>query len=279
MFQQLNDKNKYKKEKEEHEETKHVNELESPFNLFLRIPDLIDDEKRYIYFLAYSIGKKRVVLWGVYDKRKKEIIIDNACKYAVKNLMGILRQWKFNEYEYTANAVKNQIIKRIRLYLSEMLEDPLPDIKTYEDYEFFKDKVERAEFYNDYDEELLAYFEDKFNVTESNHDYFKKLDEFLGDLLMQIDKYEKELNLKTTDQKLLNKMDKEVRELIEEVVNKFFKELERSKFASKNIMDVISDCPSLDECMSSVFGDDFCAVYFYGDRYFYEDDFSELVLV
>ena len=86
--------------------------LDDPFNLFLRVSDLTNNSS-LIYFYAYSLGKKKVAIWGVYDKNNSEFLIDSACKYSPNDLLQIVNTWKKNDYSYFLNSVRNRISPRM----------------------------------------------------------------------------------------------------------------------------------------------------------------------
>lgn len=85
--------------------------LDSPFNIFLRIED-IEKNNSNIYFYAYSLGKQKIVLWGIYNKENNEFLIDNACQYQPNNLKEIVNSWK-ESYRFTFTAMKNNINSRM----------------------------------------------------------------------------------------------------------------------------------------------------------------------
>lgn len=84
--------------------------LNDPFNVFLRVSDL---EHNNIYFYAYSLGKKKVVLWGIYDRSTNEFLIDQACKYNVNDLKSLLEVWKKQKYSFFFSGVRDRISSRM----------------------------------------------------------------------------------------------------------------------------------------------------------------------
>ena len=61
--------------------------LSSPFNLYFRVDDIIGRGDlsplsiNLVYFYGYSLGKDRIIMWGLYDETTNKFLIDNACKW------------------------------------------------------------------------------------------------------------------------------------------------------------------------------------------------------
>lgn len=93
-----------------------VSPILDPFNLFLRVKDIEKgSDSEFVYFYVYSIGKSKVILWGIYDKMSEEFQIDDACQYDVKYLSDTLKLWQKNGYKYISNQTKNRFGKKIAL--------------------------------------------------------------------------------------------------------------------------------------------------------------------
>ncbi len=86
--------------------------LNSPYNIFLRLKD-IETNSDIIYFYAYSIGKQRAIIWGLYDRTGNQFLIDNACKYSPNDLKIIIDTWKNNKYEFFFTAMRNRVSSRL----------------------------------------------------------------------------------------------------------------------------------------------------------------------
>ncbi len=41
--------------------------------------------------MVHSLGRKKLILWGVYDRERDEIVLDGGCKYRVTQLMVIVK--------------------------------------------------------------------------------------------------------------------------------------------------------------------------------------------
>nr|QBK91440.1 MAG: uncharacterized protein LCPAC302_00600 [Pithovirus LCPAC302] len=89
--------------------------LTDPFNIFLRVAD-IKQGKELIYFYAYSIGKKKVVFWGVYDQSTDEFLVDNSCVFKLGDLSKMIDNWKKHHYEFYFSSVRNRRDRRIHQF-------------------------------------------------------------------------------------------------------------------------------------------------------------------
>jgi len=88
--------------------------LLDPFNIFVRVKDIESDNPQ-VYFYCYSLGKAKVIIWGVYDKDNDQFYIDDACVYNLKYLAETLKIWEGHGYKYAANQTKNRFNKRIAM--------------------------------------------------------------------------------------------------------------------------------------------------------------------
>jgi len=96
-----------------------VEEFKSPLNIYFDLETLLDSDIKIAYFIAYTIGKEKNILWGIYDKVSGKFIFDNGCHYNAKQLFTYTKTWKENNYVYMGNIVKNRIIKRITKHLGQ----------------------------------------------------------------------------------------------------------------------------------------------------------------
>ena len=125
--------------------------LESPYNIFLRLSDL-ESNSDIIYFYAYSMGKQRVIIWGLYDRSNNEFVIDNSCKYHPNDLKIVIDTWKNNKYEYFFTAMKDRKHDRINQYI------------TYED-----DRDKMITLINDFKEIYLEKLISTGLLSNNNH--------------------------------------------------------------------------------------------------------------
>lgn len=122
--------------------------LDDPYNLFVRLDDVIN-QKSLIYFYAYSLGKKKIVIWGVYDRNINEFLIDDACKYKLNDLKNILETWKSNQYQFLSASVKNSYSSRI--YQDRIYQDRKQELILLENFkrEFLKGEYDFDRVSND----------------------------------------------------------------------------------------------------------------------------------
>jgi len=87
--------------------------LDDPFNVFVKVSDL-EENRPLIYFYAYSMGKKKVVIWGVFDRKNNEFLIDDSCKYNANDLKTMIDSWKENNYNFFFSSVRDRITPRMK---------------------------------------------------------------------------------------------------------------------------------------------------------------------
>lgn len=97
-----------------------VQPLESPFNLFLNLNQLRDPYTENVSFFIYSIGARKIIMWGVWNKSTEQFTIDSGCRYRGPQLYGITMYWIKNGYSYVGNTVRN----RPQEIVSEQLHGP-----------------------------------------------------------------------------------------------------------------------------------------------------------
>lgn len=87
--------------------------ISSPYNLFLRVSD-VEANSTMIYFYAYSLGRERVILWGVYDAINNEFLVDNNCLYDISDLADIIKIWQSHAYKFSLSSQKNSMTMRLK---------------------------------------------------------------------------------------------------------------------------------------------------------------------
>lgn len=90
-----------------------VSPINDPFNVFFRLSDIQNSDSTLIYFYTYSLGKAKVILWGVYDVTTNEFLIDSSCKYNVEFLAETIKIWKRNKYDFVASEMRDRATGRI----------------------------------------------------------------------------------------------------------------------------------------------------------------------
>ena len=59
------------------------------------------------------MGKKKVVIWGIYDKYTNEFLIDDSCKYHPNDLKIMIDLWKKQKYQFFFSSVRDRINNRM----------------------------------------------------------------------------------------------------------------------------------------------------------------------
>ena len=139
--------------------------LGDPFNVFLRVKD-IQDKSDIIYFYAYSLGKKKVIIWGIYDQKDNEFLIDDACKYQANDLKGILDTWKNHDYNFFFSGVKDRIKSSVLQNL--LFVDRKSDVALFTKFkEYFLVKLARSGFLTGFEKNPLfkdENFDNNYNI-------------------------------------------------------------------------------------------------------------------
>lgn len=169
--------------------------LDDPFNIFVRVADL-EENRSLLYFYAYSMGKKKVVVWGVFDRENNEFLIDDACQYTVNELKSIVDSFKDSKYQFFFSSVKDRISKRHeqnRLFSDRNYDlDLMNKLRTRFLQKLVKNgslKGDVQEFYeNGYRDILSKVASEAMNAIVKTRDY----DAFTELLLKEIDNTEDE---------------------------------------------------------------------------------------
>ena len=169
--------------------------LDDPFNIFVRVADL-EENRSLLYFYAYSMGKKKVVVWGVFDRENNEFLVDDACQYNVNDLKTIVDSFKDNKYQFFFSSVRDRIAKRHeqnRLFSDRNYDlDLMNKFRTAFLQKLVKNgtlKGDVQEFYeNEYQEILSKIAREAINAIIKTRDY----DTFVEFLLKEIDNMEDE---------------------------------------------------------------------------------------
>lgn len=240
-----------------------------PYNLFLNLKQLEDHNMEFVYFFVYTIGAKRIILWGVYDKSTEEFIIDGSCRYAPSELQTMVNTWKKNEQTYVANSVINrpkEIIARElgnkRMAYEEYLRDKF--ILAYINGQISKEELERRYPYG-YDNFIFR-FEEDTGLTEESPDYEIELMEYIDNLREQIIKYEKEINRTDLSSYTLANVSEEIYNAVNKITKQFYNAIKLGKFQIENFYSHLSPCPPISECSLKNFMNG-CQVYYYGSPF------------
>jgi hypothetical protein len=116
--------------------------LDDPFTIFIRVEDIINRSPN-LYFYAYSIGKKKIMIWGIYDLTNNQFLIDHSCRFAPNDLKGILDTWKSHQYEFYYTAARNRSTSRI--YQNLLFDDRNKELKNFASFKnYFMAKLIRG---------------------------------------------------------------------------------------------------------------------------------------
>ena len=108
-----------------------------PFNLFINIDD-IEQNRNLIYFFSYSMGKKRTIIWGTYDKNLQDITIQAGCRFDSWKYIDYLNGWKNMDYQIYDTITVNRFVPLINKYTSHTCYTRNPrEINTITDYKIW----------------------------------------------------------------------------------------------------------------------------------------------
>ena len=251
-----------------------VRPLASPFNLFLNFDQLINPDKLLVYFFVYSMGERKVVLWGVYDKPNQKFIVDGGCHYKGAQLLEITNRWKDRGYHYAANSVVDRITPTVAGYLGV-------DMWTYEKYVDMK-RLYRYLIGEISDEAMVKQYGDYFLYelvpvgVDLTDDY--ELREFMLSLEAAIASYESQINRTDLSEGVMSRINRSVQKLLLEITERFDKQIQTGKFDLESYEKSLKSCPASDKCKINGKSPSECEVYVYGsDGHLYEGD-PDLVL-
>jgi hypothetical protein len=89
-----------------------IHAISSPFNFYAKVSDLLTDQ--YLYFVAWSLGKVKNILWGHYDSQKDEFVIEGECGYQrLSEVNAIVKEIESLGYNMVFNILQDLIPKVI----------------------------------------------------------------------------------------------------------------------------------------------------------------------
>lgn len=272
--------------------------LSSPVTLFISKSDYEDSEAQVIHMFSYSIGKERVITWSAYLRKENRVVFDGGCKYDSYAFIGYQKNWQKRGFVPISAQVENRYTKRINKYLER---DSHPLIKSREDYKalllyesWYENKITDLEFTklfaslkqedllydyrstgrvdHDLDNILMAFFE-VVNGREYEYGSDAEIFSYIDDIYKQVGSnlfvYESELNV--------NQMIGDYRYQKEaSLIGQAFEyAISRSKFSSENVMELLEECPEIDEdCWGELHDEkSSCSIYTYGESSFNESDY------
>jgi len=235
-----------------------IRPLQSPFNLFLNFEQLINPDARYIYYFVHTLGQKRIVMWGVYDKSDKMFIIESGCRFNPNQLLEMTNKWKENGYKYTSNSVYDQITPTLSKYLDV-------EMWTYDEYVDNKRFLRYLTGELSHDEMAAKYGEDFFyHFMPTKVDYTDEfeLQEFILNLQMEVQKYEKLINRTDISDNVLAAISGPVKSLLLELTSRFDRQIQDNKLSESSYESILNACPTLKACKSG--NGEECEVYSFG---------------
>jgi len=244
-------------------------EFSSPIHLYM--------DKTLTYFLIYTIGKEKIIAWGIYKNDK--FIFSDGCKYKLNFLNNYISSWNENDFYILGLAVKNRINSRLNSFLNN--KQYIKNYKEYKElflwYSIKKNKLDkklkkyltnniqnilsRFDIYNDLNNIILnlTTYQLIYDDYQLNQ-YYDKIKELkvllLKNVKKQLDIYEKNINLI---------------EIIKhsDILNNFYKKIKNINF--KFINDCETDKLKCDK--SDIFSNPKCKVFFHG-RFDYIDNYT-----
>jgi hypothetical protein len=110
---------KAKKETENKSTTTYV--IKNPLLFFVKIvPNL--ENKKYIYWYCYSVGKIRNIFWGVYKRTKHEFLTQGMCHFRYLEALNETINYKRGlGFALVSTLSENKIDQTINRYLPESL--------------------------------------------------------------------------------------------------------------------------------------------------------------
>lgn len=231
-----------------------VHQLDSPFNLFVNLAQLLDPNQQHVHLFIYSMGKKTIAGWGLYDRKSRTFELDGYCKYLLPQLYPMTQYWRRHDYQYVGNTVTDRASSRIAEYLGT-------PVINYEEYKKWKHIIA---WYNHEitNADLDSAYPDIFNQLPDNA---IDLHEYIQEIQIKAKRYEKTINRRDMSRELLNELTPQLRDTLNELFDKFADYVSRSLINGWSVQ----TCPDLDFCRNNS-GETDCEVYFS----YFQDDYT-----
>lgn len=254
-------------------------------NIFFRLKDIINNERKNIYFTCYNL-RNLIVKWGVFSKIKKRFIFFDGCRMSIRVLNDVKNVWEKEGFLFTGDVTQNKITDKI-----------IPGFPAYETYYLYKTMIS-------YEEGILS----EKNIRDLLGDekierWYKELDTkiksitFNTGLKLEKDSIEyNEYHLDFIEEKkrlvkiyenhhVVDKLSEKVRNLnptsiiLIKRLTEMFQEQTKLGKEFNHILSGVDGapwCPTIDEC--DPFSDDVkCGVYFIGTGLFVDQEDEEEV--
>ncbi len=287
---------KFSEEREEKNDLDNLDEelgivqpIDSPLNLFFNLSNLQDPEAKYIYLYIYSIGKKKIAYYGLYNVAEDRFYLDGGCEYRANDLMRTMQTWKQHNYIYGGNLVENRIksysdksvfTREKYLYYKHLLNyfAQNPQLSFIDTGTTEKLNVTEVMLQEKYGDTVLEDFyvtllpKSKEGISEldiaafpESKEFYSVLIEQLKKMKVKIAKYEENLNLKDPGK---YGMTRDISIVAANLVAKFHQQLLHD-MRSGNIKNTLlskkikfSKCPSIEKCHTNT--EQECRIYFNG---------------
>lgn len=272
-----------------------------PFNLFINITD-IEENRDLIYFFSYSMGKKKVVVWGVYDKHSDKIDIEAGCQFNSWKYVSYINIWKEMNYQIYTTLFKNKFEEKINKYLDKIDAKKInneTDLKAWkylmayfdrniseDDFFFLFDRLDHKKlsyYYDNYQagRSPILDFYDLFNIPDLSSD--DELDLIIDNIQEQIDDFEHN-GLNCID----DRSPKTIKHIVMRITELFVDHISRSDYVGNETVKGLRLCPqTIQECDIDDLEDErsACSVFTFGRSSFspkdvrfgkvsYEDDLT-----
>ncbi len=223
-----------------------THQLDSPFNLFVNLEQLLDPTQRYIHLFIYSMGKKMIAGWGLYDREEKTFELDGYCKYLLPQLYPMTLYWRRQNYRYAGNTVTDRPSRLI----AKEFNVPVFEYEEYRKWKYllawFNRQITEAELERVYPGSLEALPDDPIDLYE-----------YMEDLEIKVKNYERTINLKTLAPELLRDLAPELKATLNELFGRFADYVAKATIEGS----FVQTCPDLDLCRTQR-GAPGCEVYF-----------------
>jgi hypothetical protein len=253
-----------------------VQGLDDPFNLFLRWDDLYNNQP-FIYFFAYSLGRQKVMVWGVYHQPTDTFSLDGGCQYRTPQLATIVREWKRQQFNYVANSVRDRIRPLLQSYVGGRQSGML----SYEEYVRLKsiiayfdgtlpEYIIKRQFGSNVISDFYDQFEQQSNLKPYQEAYHEMFPQYINQWRRQLDQYERWINRND----ISSDVPVQLRALIQHMSQRFQETIERSSYVT---IQGLVPCPTILDCTLMSMKE--CQLYTYGTYDFNPNDWREISLV
>jgi len=279
--------------------------LSDPFSLFINITD-IQENRNLIYFFSYSMGTKKVVVWGTYNKLNDKIKVESGCRFNSWKYITYINIWKDMNYKLDTTLNKNRLNSRMNK-INKRLGNPVDPLKINNETDlkawkyliaYFDDNISKDDFlflFDRLDVSKLSYNYENYNMGKSPildfYDLFN-IDDLIEEEELDIirDRIEDEIRL--YEKNKLNIIDNTSSETIKDIVMRitelFIDYISRSSYVGNESVKSLPICPqTIFDCDPDDLEDENneCSVFTFGkysfsrkdDRYGsiqYEDDLT-----